>query len=111
MNTSHVNRVAPDTIVTPDAVIQLSNGLGYVVEAKKSLPLNSDYWVNEVEQLQKYDDDLTGWWIEPAPMVCIVLLLHYSRSVKFINYLRDQLDQGKVIFQKKVSVVEFVHEK
>jgi hypothetical protein len=65
--------------------------------AKKSLPQNNnDNWRDVVDQLLKYDDDLTGWWTdnEFISVSCPVLLLHISRSADFGMYLNRGLEQS-----------------
>ncbi|MBE0410774.1 MAG: hypothetical protein IBX69_13705 [Anaerolineales bacterium] len=109
MDTSPNNRIMPDHYVTPDIVIQRTQNLGYVVEAKKSLPVNQDYWQKTVFQLLKYDDDLLGWWTNDELMetTCLILLLHQPRSFDFRKYLEDYLDKESIEFKNKCSIVEF----
>ena len=110
METSSKNRISPNTSVTPDSVIQRSSNLGYVVEAKKSLPHNkNDNWRDVVDQLLKYDDDLIGWWTdnELISLACPLLLLHISRSADFGMYLSSLITGSKLNFLRPVSIVEF----
>lgn len=109
MDTSEANHVSPNTVVTPDAVIQRDAIVGYVVEAKKSLPLEKDHWRSVVDQLLKYDDDLTGWWTdnERLEKCCIVLLIEISRSASFANYLESVLEAEDLEFGSPFSIVEF----
>lgn len=109
MDTSPDNSISPNSVVTPDAVIQRDEGLGYVVEAKKSLPRNQDYWRAIVTQLQKYDDELAGWWNEGEMIhtCCIVLLIEISRAGAFSRYWAS-LEEGEGLnFNNPVSIVEF----
>lgn len=46
--------------VRPDIVIQLSNEYGIIAEAKITASAQQDF-DNAHEQINKYDDDLTGW--------------------------------------------------
>jgi hypothetical protein len=110
MDTSSANRISPNCTVTPDTVVQRDVNLGYVVEAKISLPQNNnDNWRDVVYQMVKYDDDLTGWWTEKEMILvsCPVLLLHISRSADFRMYLESLIDGKQVYFVKPVSIVEF----
>lgn len=109
METSSLNTVSPNTKVTPDAVIQLYSNLGYVVEAKKSLPNSTQEWDRYIQQLIKYDDDLVGWWTndESISNHCTVLLIEISRSVEFSDYLARYLSVNNLHFKKPFSVVMF----
>ncbi len=110
MHTSLNNRISSDNRITPDAVIQRTPTLGYVVEAKKNLPSNTrQEWDKVIEQLLKYDDDLTGWWTDTGYIDnhCVVLLLEISRGVEFTDYLKQYLQSNQISFARKTSVVEF----
>lgn len=109
METSAQNIIAPCITVTPDAVIQRLSTLGYVVEAKKSLPKNDGYWDEEIKQLQKYDDSLTGWWTsdEKIECRCLVLLIEISRSAAFRKYIEQFLETNAVAFQNPFALIEF----
>jgi hypothetical protein len=109
MDTSPDNRIAPATQVTPDLVIQSSQDLGYVTEAKYSLPADKDHWRDCAKQLLKYDDDLKGWWTtnELIDDHCIVLLLEYARTVAFIEYFKNWCAQNKESISKNLAIVEF----
>jgi len=109
METTQANRISPLQTVTPDAVVQRTQNLGYVTEAKKSLPADQSHWLKIVEQLEKYDDDLLGWWNddETIASICVVLLLHHTRSADFANYLESLIANGSLTFVRPVSVVEF----
>ena len=109
METSSLNKVAASTVVTPDAVIQRTPILGYVVEVKKSLPRNNDLWRRIVAQLLKYDDNLQGWWTynEEIEKSCIVLLIEISRAADFKNYLQGLINANEVRFDRPFSIIEF----
>ena len=109
MSTSPTNRIAPSITITPDAAVQRDEWIGYIVEAKKSLPANQRYWQKLVEQLEKYDDDLTGWWTdnEKISSSCVVLLLEISRVSDFCQYLDDLRAKNELAVEKPISVVEF----
>ena len=109
MDTSANNRISPKNQVTPDVVIQPRADLGYVVEAKKSLPNKTEEWDKYIEQLIKYDDELLGWWgsNETISDHCIVLLIEMSRGVEFSDYLRQYLSKSGSGFNKPFSIVDF----
>ncbi len=109
MDTSGHNKVSPNTHVTPDAVIQRTAQLSYVVEAKKSLPSRTEEWDRYVEQLLKYDDDLSGWWTsdETISNHSIVLLIEISRGVEFADYLRQYLSAHGIGFDNPFSIIDF----
>ena len=64
--TSDGNPISKSTEVTPDLEIEApsnSDPARYraVNEIKANLPKNQDYWADDINQLRKYDDELTGW--------------------------------------------------
>src|SRR3989304_1429488 len=109
MDTSSKNKISPENKITPDAVIQTFPALGYVVEAKKSLPNNTMDWDKYIQQLQKYDDDLVGWWTQNEKLSnhSIVLLIEIARGVEFSDYLNQYLLRNNKTFKKMFSIVEF----
>jgi hypothetical protein len=89
--------------------VQRNDHVGYVVEAKKSLPSNTDHWHSVVEQLEKYDDALVGWWTDDETITkpCVALLLEIARSADFCRFLDTLRDRNELSFNGSVSVVEF----
>jgi hypothetical protein len=59
--TSKDNRVAPNTVITPDCAIQFASGAGIIAEAKPGVARLKAVWEENLKQLVKYDDFLTGW--------------------------------------------------
>ena len=109
MTTSPQNRISPTTDVTPDCVVQRSPAHGVVAEVKKGLPSELAYWEKEVRQLQKYDDDLRGWWtsnerVDNHDLVALVPLL---RSVQFSDLINDGIGLGKWSFKRKLVTLGF----
>jgi hypothetical protein len=110
METSDKNKISPCVKVTPDSVVQQTTDSGYIVEAKKSLPMDKDGWEKCVRQLLKYDDNLLGWWTDNSLIrdQYIVLLIEISRSVEFCDYIRQYLQSNpQITVDKPFSVVEF----
>lgn len=109
MTTSEGNRVSPDTNVTPDCVIQVDPRNGLVAEAKLSLPRDDTQWDSNFTQIEKYDDDLIGWWTadEKIETHDIVTLVPLPRAVKFADRLEEGIDQAKWRFDREVSVIGF----
>jgi hypothetical protein len=109
MDTSTNNSISKNEVVTPDGVIQRTENLGYIIEAKKSLPDNDGLWLSIVRQLQKYDDDLLGWWTddERISTSSVILLIEISRAMAFSRYLLDLQEIEGVNFSNPFAVVEF----
>lgn len=109
METSQSNRVSPSSEVTPDAVIQKSDDLGFVAEAKASLPREPRYWTDDAEQLHKYDDDLHGWWTTDGLIGenDIVLLMRTPHADDFAEYVHKFNSKRGWTFQRNVCFVEF----
>ena len=103
MTTSVRNRHSPSTDVTPDLCIQWQNSWRVLAEAKLGFgpnPTEFSRRVNEtVEQLGKYDDELTGWPTTnggkvPQSPHDLVLLVNYEDSKKVIRELLSRAKQG-----------------
>jgi hypothetical protein len=68
MKTSPANAIQPNTVVTPDMVIEIITDkqeveYSAVNEIKVDLPMDKKYWLDVAKQLKKYDDELSGWII------------------------------------------------
>lgn len=113
MDTSTENRAKTLTTVTPDAIIQRSAELGYIAEAKGSLPQQKpdlpDLWDPEVEQLHKYDDDLKGWWTrnERIAKSDIVVMIRAPLTAEFVEYVRRFGDKREWSFTNNICFTEF----
>jgi len=109
MTTSPANTVTPSEDVTPDAVVQPTEQRGLVAEAKLGLPKDVTTWDRDIIQIQKYDDDLAGWWTasEHIPTHDIVVLVPITRAVKFVDRLTEGLLAGRWEFRRHVSVTGF----
>ena len=85
MTTSSRNRESPSARVTPDCVIQLDMSQGIVAETKLGLSKNPTNWDQPMKQMQKYDDDLTGWWTQAETLDShdVVALVPLARAVRF----------------------------
>ncbi len=104
MTTSEENKT-----VTPDLVAQKSETYGIAAEVKKSLPQDQARWEKYVEQLIKYDDDLTGWWTPDGKISCAdaVMLIHQSRGRRFSRYLQEIKEKNPDAVGENTSIVEF----
>lgn len=109
MATSSQNRVSPNSEVTPDVVIQVGNKLGYTLEVKYSMPKDKQHWVDDANQLLKYDDDLKGWWTrnESISDHCNALLIEQGRVVRFVEYLEEWMKENQIGFSLTTSVIQF----
>jgi hypothetical protein len=108
MHTSSKNPISPNQTQTPDLVVQVDKEEAYVVEAKIDLPKEQKYWGKEIQQLQKYDDDLAGWWTEDEKINQhdIVLLIDISRSQQFAKYAKN-LNKKSSLFHRPIAFVGF----
>lgn len=111
MTTSAANCIHPNNTATPDAVIQIEDYWGMVVEAKRTMPQNNnDRWRDTVDQLRKYDDNLLGWWTQSGELIPanVALLIDVDRSIDFSRYIQSLIDCGEIpAFQNPTSIVEF----
>jgi len=111
MRTSPSNSISPDRNVSPDAVIQRSEQFGYVVEAKAGLSEDQRHWRKEIKQVQKYDDDLTGWWTEDEQIdeSDVVTLITAPYGTPLAQYAESLAMQEPGLFRGRVSFVEYAH--
>ncbi|MDD1664539.1 MAG: hypothetical protein LUQ32_04235 [Methanomicrobiales archaeon] len=109
METSSANRIQPDTIVTPDFIIQLNENYGIIGEVKISFSNERVRWDDDFVQLQKYDDDLKGWFTvnERIKSNDIILLSHYSRKVDITDYLNEKIRSREISFNRPFALVVF----
>lgn len=94
---------------TPDATIQIEDSLGYIVEAKRSLASNQEYWEHEVDQLLKYSQSLGGWWTDSGEITTqnVTGLVWIKYISDFSAYLETYLERHKVSPTSPLSLVEF----
>ncbi len=95
--------------MTPDCVVQCDPSLGIVSEVKLGLPRETEYWDDDVQQVEKYDDDLTGWWT-PSEKVGnhdIIALVPSPRSVQFCDVVQGGIANKKWRFDRSIAVVGF----
>jgi len=110
MTTSASNTISPNQDVTPDCVIQTSSDLGYIIEVKISLPSDETHWNKIINQLEKYDDNLIGWWTddERIPNHNVILLIHLTRSQRFKRYITNLIENGQYDLNDNIWGIEFV---
>jgi len=110
MTTSPTNPVSPRAEVTPDAVVQAKEQSGFVVEVKLGLPKEVCFWDKDIRQVQKYDDDLEGWWTrsEHIPAHDILVLVPLTRAVRFVDRVKDGIQERKWDFRRSLSVTGFI---
>lgn len=109
MDTSEENHVSPSSEVTPDLVAQKSSAYGMAGEVKAGLSGSDATWQENIRQLQKYDDELAGWWTDTEKVETsdAVLLIDQSKARPFIRYLIEQLKGGEGLPEERTAVVEF----
>lgn len=95
--------------ITPDLVVQREQEQGIVAEVKHSWSSSAD-WNENIEQIQKYDQNLIGWWSANERLDKphdLALLVHGSRSVKVSDFLTEGIKAGKFVFSRQLSVVGY----
>lgn len=109
MTTSDENRISPEIEVTPDLIVQLDENYGIISEVKKSFPKDKELWITKFVQIQKYDDELTGWKTstEKITNFDITLLTHYKIKVDISDYLIEKVSNETLVFNRKFSAVAF----
>ncbi|MGV8080765.1 MAG: hypothetical protein AB2L22_12015 [Syntrophales bacterium] len=108
LRTSLSNRLSPDNEVTPDLCLCDSRRKGIIGEVKRSFPLDQDQWIDDFNQLMRYDDELKQWMTDDGTVDDheIVLLPEQSRSRAIIRYYENE--KGNAIsFTKNFVIVQF----
>ncbi len=109
MDTSPHNNVSPNATVTPDLIVQKEDNSGVVAEVKHSWPSTSA-WDDAISQIEKYDDDLLGWWTDSESLAEpheLVLLVHGSQAVKVSDFVGKAVDAGRHNFARKPIIVGY----
>jgi hypothetical protein len=109
MNTSASNKKSPNNEVTPDMIVQLTNDYGFVTEVKSVFPSDEEHWEDDLDQLLKYDDNLTGW-NTPNKLIGkhdISLLVHNARKKAVKDYITNRLQATNSKFDRKFSIVAY----
>lgn len=114
MTTSPENRHEPETDVTPDLVVQLPTQHGTVVECKWGTKRDEHTFERQVAklivQLEKYDDDLTGWPLSAKgdgdlKNHDVVLLVNHEDSRKLARVLTTAQSENRLSIRRGFAVV------
>lgn len=108
-DTSTGNRRSPSATVTPDLAILVDGESATVAEVKMSLPKDRSLWRAVVEQLERYDDDLSGWPTDSGRVKShdVALVVHQMR-LALVDLLRDALTDTTVQFERPLYAVSFL---
>lgn len=104
---SSQNRIQNKDYVTPDIVSQ-GNDLNLIGEVKKSFPSDKTRWLQNIKQVEKYDDEFTNWINRDVKTHDVMLLTHYSHSNSVRTFVEEKIKNGEVKFERPLSIVEFV---
>jgi len=109
MHTTMQNKISKANEITPDLIAQKSLTYGIVGEVKKSLPENQKHWDKYIDQINKYDDDLEGWWTDNEKIIISdpILLIHLSRSRALKLYIEQKQIENTEFISKNATIVEF----
>jgi len=109
LKTSSKNTVSPSTNVTPDLVTEFQSSelknIGVTTEVKTDLPKNKDYWEDYVEQLKKYDDDLSGWKND-IKNHDVMFISNPLRTSDFFDYVESGPISKKYQFQRNLIITD-----
>lgn len=107
MLTSSSNVVSKSTSVTPDFRGEIQQ-YGIIGEIKRLFPMDKSRWEEDLQQLKKYDDDLTGWKGK-IPNHDVAVITDYLRSYDLWDYITKMIEDGKIDkFDRNFSVLEFI---
>jgi hypothetical protein len=109
LDTSSTNVILKNDTVTPDLVAVITPKYGIVGEAKPSFHGTVKERKDDLNQLMKYDDDLTGWLttggkIEKSD---VVLLVHYTRKGDSQDILDAATKGGEFKMSRNFAAVSF----
>lgn len=107
LTTTVNNRVTKNIPITPDIVGQ-NEEYNLVGEVRKDLPMDQSLWLKEIKQVEKYDDELTGWPFKNAKNHDLVLLTHHLRSATLTEFIQERIGNKELTFNRLLAVVEFV---
>jgi hypothetical protein len=109
MRTTASNRISPNCQVTPDLVVMQSDEYGLVAEAKMSLPSNEEYRARELQQIAKYDDDLSGWDTVNGrlPRCDLALIVDHFIGEDVRGHVERLGDSGGLEVKRPLSVIAF----
>ncbi len=106
MHPSPRNRIQATDPVTPDMVSE-GKDVDLVVEVKRSLPNNKSGQIDALNQIRKYDDDFAGWKRNTTAHD-IMLMVHTSKSSRWVVFLGKKQSEKKASFDRKVTIVEYM---
>jgi|GEM_PF-3303987 len=112
--TSHTNKQAANTDVHPDLAIVCGKGYGVVAEAKVGFESEEHAFHKRIEetvqQLQKYDDDLTGWPREASGQEApfchdLALVVNCEDAGRALRSLKEEITQGSMVLARTFGIV------
>ncbi len=109
LETSPENAIAPESTITPDLIAVVTPKYGIVGEAKPSFHGTVEDRKDDLRQLMKYDDDLTGWPTvgEKIERSDVVLLVHHSRKGDSQDILEAATKSGRFRTTRSFAAVSF----
>jgi hypothetical protein len=108
--TSPNNRHSKKEKVTPDLAIQQTAAFGLIVEAKFGFAADSKEFFSRIDetvaQIEKYDDNLTGWPVGAAKTNHdLVLLVNWEDARRAVDELKARRASGKFVVSRKLAIV------
>jgi len=92
--------------VTPDLAFEQKNGKYRAVnEIKAWLPNDRSRWMEVVEQLQSYDDELTNWKFSGSEKHDIMITLDPQFTNEFFDYIEKLKEKG-ITIDRNFSIIE-----
>lgn len=109
LETSSANKIAKNSTVTPDLIAVVTPKYGIVGEAKPSFHGTVKEREDDLNQLMKYDDELTGWPTtdETIEKSDVVLLVHYSRKGDARDVLEAATKGGQFRVSRNFAAISF----
>ncbi len=109
MKTSSKNRISSQNTVTPDLVVRRSLSYGVIAEAKISVSSDTSKRERKIIEIQKYDDDLTGWDTPNGEIRKhdLILIVHYFHGKKVQKQIQELKRKRKLSFQRNFALICF----
>lgn len=109
MDTSPKSRISQNTQVTPDLVISYPHDFGIIAEAKIALSSDPKKRQTKLEDIQKYDDNLTGWETLNGRVSKhdIILIVQHFSGPNVKSQIESLLESKEIQFERKFALVCF----
>ena len=109
LDTSAQNRISPNRKVTPDLIIMRPPDCSILAEAKIGLPGKEAHRRERIREIQKYDDNLSGFEADGCKFrdhdISLLVSLAHANAVR--DDLAAMEKVGEIKFERRFSLIRF----